>query len=151
MQVRNLVFSAVFIVCGVSFAAPAQAGSCNYSAHCVSQESGVYVYRGQHNPAVSQQALALQAEQVRQERAAAELAAVNRLQASIQQQNSEIAALRAQVAEGQKRQQYRPRRRVYFGNPAFFGRNGFIGNRFFSGGTEPLPRPHRPRRQRPIK
>jgi len=151
MRVNTLTLSAALIMAGASIATPAIAGSCQYTAHCVSQENGVYVYRGQHAPTVSQQALALRAQQAQQAQAAEERAAANRLQASIDRQNSEIAALRAQVAEGQKAQSHRPRRRVYFGNPAFFGRNGFIGNRFFSGGTEPLPRPRRPRRPRPVK
>lgn len=151
MRVKTLALSAALFITGTSIALPAQAGSCNYTAHCVSQENGVYVYRGQHKPPVSQQALSLHAEQARQARAARELAEVQKLNAAITRQNSEIAALRAQVAEGQRQQTQRPRRRVYYGNPAFFGRNGFIGNRFFGGATVPLPRSNPPRRSRPHK
>jgi len=148
MRVKLLAISALLIMS----AAPAQAGSCSQSAHCTSVESGVTVYRGQHTPAISQRALALRAEQQRQAQAARELAAIERLNRAVQQQTTEIASLRAQVAEGQRAQAQRPRRRTYYGNPAFFGRNGFIGNRFFGGGTIQPTRPRRPRRRpRPIK
>ncbi len=151
MRVKILGLLAIFIMAAMGSTTSAFAGSCQYTAHCVSQESGVYVYRGKHAPSISTRAIALQAEQARQAKAARDLAAVNRLKASIDRQNAEIAALRTQVAEGQRVERRRPRRRVYYGNPAFFGRNGFVGNRFFSGATVPLPHPQRPRRPRPKK
>lgn len=148
MQVRFLMIGAVLAFS----AAPAQAGSCPHSAHCYTVESGVNVFRGQHKPVISQQALALQAEQARQAQAARELAAVNRLTHAVERQNAEIAALRSQVSQAGQQNTRRKRRRVYYGNPAFFGRNGFIGNRFYGGATVPLPpRPRRPRRPRPVK
>lgn len=134
-------------------AAPANAGSCSMTAHCYTYENGVHVLRGEHGPVVSQQALAQQQMRVRQEQQARELAAVNRLNASIRQQNAEIAALRSQVDNLQTQRPQRQRRRTYFGNPRFFGSNGFIGNSNFSGGTIQLPRRRRPRRPtfRPYK
>ncbi len=143
------------IVLGISlslFATSAQAGSCTDTAHCYTYENGVHVLRGNHSAPVSQQALAFQQQQAKLAQKAKELEAVNRLNASIQAQNAEIAALRTQVSQAQAQRTQRARRRTYYGNPAFFGSNGFIGNRFFGGGTVQLPR-SRPRRptHRPYK
>lgn len=149
MRIKVITISALLAFCSVPVA---QAGSCPHSAHCYSVESGVNVFRGQHAPVVSQDAIRLEAERARQAQAARELAEVRRLTAAVQQQNNEIAALRNEVSQANQRNTRRQRRRVYYGNPAFFGRNGFIGNRFFSGATVPLPpRPRRPRRPRPGK
>lgn len=127
----------------------ANAGSCSQTAHCYTYENGVHVLRGKHSPTVSQQAFAFTQEQARLEQQAKELAAVNRLTSAVRQQNSEISALRSQVSTLQTQRTQRPRRRTYYGNPAFFGRNGFIGNRFHGGGTVQLPR--RPRRSGQVR
>ncbi len=42
----------------------------------------------------------------------------------------------------------RSNRRVFFGNPRFFGRNGFIGNRNFAGATVPSNRKIRRKKSR---
>ena len=126
----------------------AQAGSCTGVAHCSSYENGVVVLRGQHTPAVSQGALLIDQQRAEQARRAKAQAEAERLARAVEAQNREIAALRTQVSSLQPQKTQRPRRRVYFGNPAFFGRNGFIGNRYFGGSTVQLPRrpyraPHR--------
>lgn len=137
MGFRVLGLAVIMVSTGMS----ANAGSCTATAHCYTYENGVHVLRGKHLPAVSQQAFALQQEQARLEQQARELAAANRLTTALRQQNAEITALRSQVTTlGAQRAQQRPRRRTYYGNPAFFGRNGFIGNRYHGGGTIQLPR-----------
>ncbi len=135
MRVTILALGALLAVSAV----PAQAGSCSSSAHCYSQESGVHVFRGQHAPVISQAAFQRQARLEQEARAARELAAVNRLRATVEQQTAEIAALRNQVNQAQ-RPAPRRRRNVFFGNPRFFGPNGFVGNSNFSGIAVPLPR-----------
>lgn len=148
MRVKILLVGAMLTLSS----APAQAGSCPHSAHCYTVESGVNVFRGQHAPVISRQAIQQKARAEQKAQAARELAAVNRLTAEVKRQNAEIAALRTQVNQANQQNTRRKRRRVYYGNPAFFGRNGFMGNRYFSGATVPLPRrPYRPRRPRPVK
>jgi len=142
MRVKLLFVAAALMFSGVN----AQAGSCVQSAHCYSHESGVQVIRGQHNAPVSQAALAHHKHKIKMEQRAREIAAANRLTNAVKAQNSEIAALRTQVSQLGKQRNTRSRRRVYYGNPRFFGRNGFAGNRNFSGATVQLPRRrHRPR------
>ena len=60
---------------------------------------------------------------------------------------SAIEAKQDLILERQKTQS-QPRRRVYYGNPRFFGRNGFIGNRNFSGATVPSKRRFRRKKSR---
>ena len=60
---------------------------------------------------------------------------------------SAIEAKQDLILERQKANT-RPRRRIYYGNPRFFGRNGFIGNRNFAGASVPSNRKIRRKKSR---
>ncbi len=126
-------------ICLVLTAIPGQAIAGGYS---VSQDGAVKIYRGDV-PTVSQAAIHndFQAEKAK--------AKTKRLQAKMRAQKR---ALREQQVEldrlehkiehlEDKLDRPRPRYgRSYYGNPRFFGVNGFVGNRFHSGGTIVRPR-----------
>ena len=120
-------------------ASPAIAGP-GYSQN---QENGVQVFRGSHGPTVSPQAVLLQ-NQIDQRAAQKKQAdALKRLNRKMDAQSQAITGLSQNVQNLERKQETSKRRRVYYGNPAFFGRNGFIGNRYYGGATIQLSRrPH---------
>ncbi len=129
-------------------AAPAQAG--NQSGYSHFDESGVHVFRGQHGSPLTHAAIQVEQLRLQREAQAAHAAEIARLNAQIAAQTRQIDNLGQAVNHLERSQTRRPRRRVYYGNPAFFGSNGFIGNRYYGGATVQLPR-RRPHHSRPRK
>lgn len=110
------------------------------AAFTSSQENGVQIFRGTHGPAVSRQAIAFDQRQKQLLAQQKQLQATKKLNQQMAAQSKAISELKNSVGKIETQQTRPTRRRVYYGNPAFFGRNGFIGNRFHGGGTIPLPR-----------
>lgn len=126
-------------------AAPALAGGSGYSQ---SDEGGITIYRGQHGAVVSAKALEITRANQEREAEARQRAKLNRLRDQIAEQSRQIESLGMVLDKTQK--PAARKRRAYYGNPAFFGRNGFIGNSHHGGATIQLPRrPKRPRYPRP--
>ena len=111
-------------------------------AYTSSYESGVQVFRGNHGAAYSAQAVEIVRLQDQREAAARQAEETARLSAQLAAQSAQIAALQRSVERHQDKSHTRKRRRTYYGNPVFFGRNGFYGNRHFSGAA-PTQNRHR--------
>ena len=137
MRIRFLGF---FGLMGV-LAMPAYAAG---PAHSSSYESGVHVYRGNHGAPVSTRALEYVRLEEQQAASARQLAASERLAYQLAAQSAQIQSLQRSVERHKEKSHARKRRRTYYGNPAFFGRNGFYGNRNFSGAA-PVGNRHRHR------
>lgn len=150
-EMKMRVIACVLLITGLSAAVPTYAGSSG-NAYNVSQEKGVTVYRGQPSAETYRAHAALQqAHKSRKAKSAikAEFAAQRR---AIRAQTKAVQSLERKVdrlADRQQESRKRPRYgRSYYGNPRFFGPNGFVGNRNFSGATVPTHRPRpRPRRR----
>ena len=120
---------------------PALAHASGYSA---SQEGAVTVYRG-NVAQVSDRALDAHYHRKNAEEKNRRLKAKLRAQKrDIREQKTELARLQRQVERLEDRADRRPRYgRSYYGNNRFFGVNGFVGNRFYSGATVLNVRPPR--------
>ncbi len=140
------------IVLALALSTPAVAGQPSGFSH--HDEAGVHIFKGHHGApysAAGLQAVQLEEQRAAQARQAAQLA---RIAAQLEAQSRQIDDLGLAVGNLERQEQRRPRRKVYYGNPRFFGSNGFIGNRNFTGATVPLARGPRNRRRyhhRPYK
>lgn len=119
--------------------APAMAGGGTGYSHSV--EKGVHVFKGQHAPIVSHQDLERAALQKQRQAEQEQAEMVQRLRAQIDAQSAQIDQLNSVVSDLKTSTKTRgTRRRVFYGNPRFFGSNGFIGNRYYGGATVQLPK-----------
>ena len=138
------------MVLGVASAVPAHAG--DGPAFTATQEKGVTVYRRTH-PELNFEVLAAR------QRAMEHMHEKAAFERKVRQQKRELAALQShiQLLETQQPNVQKPKRRSrygrsYYGNNRFFGPNGFVGNRHFSGASPQLPvQPHTKRRQNKSK
>jgi len=133
------------IALAIALSAPASAGQASGFSH--HDEGGVHIFKGHHGAPYS--AAGLQAAHLEQQRAAQarQAAQLARIAAQLEEQSRRIDDVGIAVGNLERQEQRRPRRKVYYGNPRFFGPNGFVGNRNFSGGTIPLARSPRNRRR----
>ena len=113
----------------------------------MSVENGVAVFRGQPSEKNAQYVRHLHTQYVDRREKAALKSQVFEQQRQIRQQAEELerVKMQLQLAQEQARQTKQPQRRSrygrsYFGNPRFFGPNGFRGNRNFAGATVPTGR-----------
>ncbi len=119
---------------GVLATSPAFAG--NGSGYSAEMDNGVVVYRGQHGPLITDHERKLLKQEERQDMKARKAAELGLLNAKLDAQTNQLAALHDHMISLEEAHRAKPRRRkVYYGNPAFFGRNGFIGNRYHGGAT----------------
>ena len=136
------------IGCAVAMNCAAWAGA--GQAYTASQEQGVVVFRGQPANAPLPTVAEIYQNREAEKRLQAEAqrqAALKRLDKRMAQQTEELRQINERIETIAKNQDRPKRRKVYYGNPAFFGPNGFIGNRNFGGSTILLPRRprHRPK------
>lgn len=132
---------------GLLFPATAYAG--HGSGYTQSHERGIQVYRGHHGPSYSSDALQIVQMRERREAKAKKAREIARLEQQLAVQTAQIEALERTIDDHKEDSHSRKRRRVYYGNPAFFGRNGFVGNRNFSGAI--ISPPRRRHHYRPYK
>ena len=125
---KALIVAGIFIACS--------AGVAHAGGYSVSNEGQVAVYRG-HAPTVDPYALQAYYHQQEADEKARRLKAKIRVQKrELRQQAEELERLAARTARLEEQARRRPRYgRSYYGNSRFFGVNGFVGNRFYSGGT----------------
>jgi len=127
--------TALLALGALSLVPPAYAG--NGSGYSQSREMGVSVYRGHHGPLVTELDLRIEAQEQRAKMRARKAEQKAALNSRLEAQSAQIARL-SETIENLEQAQNQPqqrRRRTYYGNPPFFGSNGFIGNRFHGGGT----------------
>ncbi len=115
----------------------AQAGG-----YTVQQEGTVKVYRGKPAQISPYAVRNCKKRQYKAEQARAQQLQVQAQNREIDRQAAEIRALKHDIDHLEERlERPRPRYgRSYYGNPRFFGVNGFIGNRNFAGATVRLPK-----------
>ena len=114
------------------------------SGYSKTQEGSVAIYRG-HAPAVSERAKDAYYHRKNAEEKNRRLKAKLQMQKrELRDQQAELQRLERQVERLEDRVDRRPRYgRSYYGNNRFFGVNGFVGNRFYSGATVLNVRPSR--------
>lgn len=106
----------------------------------ISAKHGVTIYRPAplvDVRAARAQALAEAKIDARTQEAAALRAIAAQNTAALESRLAGIEATQRQILQAQSQRRAPRTRRVFLGNPRFFGRNGFIGNSNFSGATVP--------------
>lgn len=129
----------MILIAGLSVPSLAHAGTAN-KTYTKSVEQGVTVYRAQPSQDNAAYVASLHQAYVQREQKADLKRKIYKQQRQISAQKKSIAALETRLTkvEAQKTTTQRPTRRYgksYYGNPRFFGRNGFRGNSNFSGAT----------------
>lgn len=146
----------LMVVAGLAMPLTAQAGEpVTGPGFKASIENGITVYRGQPSEENAHYVQHLHNQYLERRQKAALKVRLFEQQRQIAAQAAALAALQQRVtlAEQRAQTQQQPRRRArygrsYYGNPRFFGSNGFRGNSNFSGGSVQTNIVVHPRRRR---
>lgn len=136
---RSIAF--MILLAGLSVPGLAYAGASGDAVYKKSVEQGVTVYRAQPSQENAAYVANLHQQYVQRQQKADLKRKIYKQQRQIAAQKKSIAALETRLTkvEAQKTTHTRQRRsrynRSYYGNPRFFGPNGFRGNSNFSGAT----------------